>query len=356
MDLSPVFNESLRQHNKPPIERRAFDLDNVEAFMKEAYRINKHISELNQYLHSIRQSYLSAAQPPRRTQLARTNSSSSIPRHEKERKYLTDAQREQIDAETKQLLRELSGAIKNLADAENVRQSADETIALRKRATKGLGALGRWAAGGAITAKSPEEELEEAKQNTIKIHRDGVIWFLSQKLGDVSGFQASMMEIRLEREREKSKSVLYKARGIPPLDDLSGGRGSTGGYSGGKAADLDEKTGLHVEQELSEEQLQLFAEENQDMLKHYEDTLDKVRTTERSLLEISELQSTLATNLFEQQAQIDQLVQDSHLTAENVGSGNKELKRATERKSIAQAIFYATCAMCGTLVVWDLII
>ncbi|OJD36389.1 t-snare protein [Diplodia corticola] len=351
MDLSPTFNEALHRHNKPPIQPHAFDLDGVEAFMKEAYRINKHISELNQYLRSIRQSYLSAAQPPRRSQLARTNSSSSIPQHEKERKYLTDAQREQIDAETKQLLRELSGAIKNLADAENVRQSADETIALRKRATKGLGALGRWAAGGAITAKSPEEELEEAKQNTIKIHRDGVIWFLSRKLEEVSGFQASMMEIRLEREREKSKSVLYKARSValPPMDDPSG-------YSGTKAAGLDEKTGQHVEQELSAEQLQLFAEENQDMLKHYEDTLDKVRTTERSLLEISELQSTLATNLFEQQAQIDQLVQDSHLTAENVGSGNKELKRATERRSIAQAIFYATCAMCGTLVVWDLII
>lgn len=154
-----------------------------------------------------------------------------------------------------------------------MRQSADETIALRKRATKGLGALGRWAAGGAITAKSPEEELEEAKQNTIKIHRDGVIWFLSRKLEEVSGFQASMMEIRLEREREKSKSVLYKVRGVPmpTIDD------PTSGYSGAKGASLDEKAGQQVEQQLSEEQLQLFAEENQDMLKHYEDTLDKVR-------------------------------------------------------------------------------
>ncbi|KAK7733443.1 hypothetical protein SLS57_000458 [Botryosphaeria dothidea] len=358
MDLTPVFNEALRQHDRPPTKPHDFDLDSVEEFLKEAYRINKHISELNQYLHSIRQSYLSAAQPPRR-KLARTDSSSSIPRSEKERKYLTDAQREQIDAETKQLLRELTGAIKNLADAEKVRQSADETIALRKRATKGLGALGRWAAGGAITAKSPEEELEEAKQNTIKIHRDGVIWYISRKLEEVSAFQASMMEIRLEREREKSKSVLYKARGITMLamDDPSGGHGAAGGFQGGRsAATLDDSSGKQVEQQLSEEQLQLFAEENQDMLKHYEDTLDKVRATERSLLEISELQSTLATNLFEQQAQIDQLVQDSQLTTENVGTGNKELKKASERKSIAQAIFYATCAMCGTLVVWDLII
>lgn len=160
-----------------------------------------------------------------------------------------------------------------------MRQSADETIALRKRATKGLGALGRWAAGGAITAKSPEEELQEAKQNMVKIHRDGVIWYLSRKLEMVGGFQASMMEIRLEREREKSKSVLYKARGTiaPAMDDPSGGHGAGSGSRTGNAGVLDETSGQQVEQQLSEEQLQLFAEENQDMLKHYEDTLDKVR-------------------------------------------------------------------------------
>ncbi|KAK8223836.1 snare protein syntaxin-like protein 18/UFE1 [Phyllosticta capitalensis] len=334
MDLSPIFNEALRRHDAPPIKPRVFEVDALDDFLKEAYRINRHISELNQYLHSIRQSYLSVAQPPRKKQLSRTDSSNSVhSRHDKDRKYLTDAQREQIDAETKQFLRELAGAINNLADAEKVRQSADETVALRKRAQKGLGAIGRWAAGGAVTAKSPEEELEEAKRNTVKVYRDSVLWFLGRKLEECSGFQASMMEIRLEREREKSKSVLYKARGAV-------------------VATWDEAQ-QQSEPQLSEEQLQLFAEENQDMLKHYEDTLDKVRSTERSLVEISELQNSLATNLFEQSAQIDQLVQDSHLTTENVTSGNKELKRAAERRSTAQMVFYATCALCTTLVVWD---
>ncbi|KAK7542955.1 snare protein syntaxin-like protein 18/UFE1 [Phyllosticta citricarpa] len=335
MDLSPIFDEALRRHDVQPLKRHGFELENLDDFLKEAYRINRHISELNQYLHSIRQSYLSVAQPPRKKQLSRTDSSTSVhSRHDKDRKYLTDAQREQIDAETKQFLRELAGAISNLADAEKVRQSADETVALRKRAQKGLGAIGRWAAGGAVTAKSAEEEMEEAKRNTVKVHRDSVIWYLGRKLEECSSFQASMMEIRLEREREKSKSVLYKARG-------------------GQVATWDESNQQQTEPQLSEEQLQLFAEENQDMLKHYEDTLDKVRSTERSLVEISELQNTLATNLFEQSAQIDQLVQDSHLTAENVTSGNKELKRAAERRSVAQMVFYATCALCTTLVVWD---
>ncbi|KAF2092007.1 hypothetical protein K490DRAFT_53165 [Saccharata proteae CBS 121410] len=353
MDLTFEFNTALRHHNVGPLKHHEIDLDHVEAFLREAYRINKHIAELNRYLQSIRRPYLSAAQPPRRKQLTRTDSSTSISKSDKDRLYLNDTQREQIDAETKQFLRELAGSVKGLADAERVRQSAEENVALRKRATKGLGAIGRWAAGGAITAKSPEEELEEAKRKEIKMHRESIIWYLGCKLEECSGFQASMMEIRLEREREKSKSVLYKTRGsgMPPAAFNS----DTGSYQGDRnqATGVSDTDGKAVEQQLSEEQMQLFAEENQDMLKHYEDTLDKVRTTERSLLEISELQNTLATNLFEQAAQIDQLVQDSHLTTENVGSGNKELKRASERQSTAQMVFYATCVLCTTLVVWD---
>jgi hypothetical protein len=51
------------------------------------------------------------------------------------------------------------------------------------------------------------------------------------------------------------------------------------GSSGGKAwegQDL-EKVEEKAEQRLDPEQLQLFAQENQDMLKHYEESLDQVR-------------------------------------------------------------------------------
>ena len=84
--------------------------------------------------------------------------------------------------------------------------------------------------------------------------------------------------------------------------------------------------------------------------------LTNSRATEKSLVEISERQTTLANNLSVQAAHIDQLVQDSFSTTENVGSGNKELKRATERRSTAQAGFWGTCVFCTTLVLWDLFI
>ena len=73
------------------------------------------------------------------------------------------------------------------------------------------------------------------------------------------------------------------------------------------------------------------------------------------MLEISELQSTLVQNLDVQSANISQLVSDSMSTTENVGGGNKELKRATDRKSTARMVFWASCGLCGFLVTWDLI-
>lgn len=103
------------------------------------------------------------------------------------------------------------------------------------------------------------------------------------------------METRLTREVEKSRSVLARAGG--------GLQMGVGGASFGGAADFGAAglggepvsglgslgTGLAVDEEerekkkklpqldLTEEQRQMFEKGNQDMLKHYESTLDKVR-------------------------------------------------------------------------------
>lgn len=159
-----------------------------------------------------------------------------------------------------------------------MRQSTVSQLAMRKRAKQGLGALGRWAGGGAITAKSPEEDLEEARAKTIQAHRESIIWSLQSTLAKCSEYQSSMMEIRLMREVEKSKSVLYKTRTTMPSSEH-------GGMTGGSSADGDcRRTSSYaqdessaIEQQLDPEQLQLLAQENQFMLKQYEDQLDKVR-------------------------------------------------------------------------------
>ena len=233
---------------------------------------NVHIASLNAYLRGIRQSYLSTAPPPRRNYSSSKTSQST---------HLTDRQKEEIDAETKQLLRELNASIRNLADAEQLRQNTEATLTRKRYARLGLGALGAWAAGGEGHTKSDEQEEEEARANAISMHRESVLWYLRQKLQQCGSLQASMMEKRIMREVEKNRSVLAKS--------CSGTVGERGGLGDapvppptlfpGSSAALQEThpQQYNPEEELTPEQIQMFERENQDMLKHYESTLDQVR-------------------------------------------------------------------------------
>lgn len=95
-----------------------------------------------------------------------------------------------------------------------------------------------------------------------------------------------MVEKRIERVREKEKSVLYKVT-IPQeqlqrqrqnryeRDEPAAGREQQQKYE--KASMLSDQETATIESQLSAEQLQLFAEENAMMLRHYEDTLSKVQ-------------------------------------------------------------------------------
>lgn len=190
---------------------------------------------------------------------------------------MTDRQREEIDAQTKQLLRELNAGIRNLADAEQLRQNTETTITRKKYARLGLGALGSWAAGGAAQSKSYEQEEEELRANAVSGHRESVLWYLRQKLQECGSFQASMMEKRIFREVEKNRSVLANAR-PGTMSDLLGFDDAPVPTSKpkGTAATYTEPQ-APPEPEFSPEQIQMFEKQNQDMLKHYESTLDQVR-------------------------------------------------------------------------------
>ncbi|KAI6893228.1 hypothetical protein KC334_g12913, partial [Hortaea werneckii] len=151
-DITPDFNVCLKEKGSQPVLKRELNIDKIDSFLQEAYTINNRISDLTRELRSIRPSYLSTAAPSRR----RHDSNHARP--------LTDKERDAIDAQSKQLLRQLNSKITELKQVEDVRNQAAESIALKKRNQGGLGALGRWAAGGAVTAKSPEEAAEEAER------------------------------------------------------------------------------------------------------------------------------------------------------------------------------------------------
>lgn len=336
MDITPNFSKLL-QAKGCSVAQRGLDLEAVEGFVKEAYRINSRISSLHRELKDVRRSYLSATQPRR-----------AHNRDATQQRVLNDREREEIDANAKSMLRELNSSIGILDDAETLRRKT-ETELIQKKHSSGLGMLGSWASGGAVGNKSDEQLTAEALAAQTAGHRDGVLWYLRKQLESCLRTQQDMMEARLSREWELSRSMLSQAG--PSKADFAEFKPTSH-----SAMDDSDKGSSAVDQGLSAEQIQMFEEGNQDMMTHFDSALDKVRGVEKSLREISELQSLLVSNLATQSAHIEQLVADSDLTTENVGGGNKELKKATERRSTAQYTFYASCGLCAFVIVWDLII
>lgn len=373
MEVTPSFNELLKARRAPPT-RQSLTLDQIDGFLQTASSINREIASLHSELSSIRQAYLSTA-APRKTHLRRGTGG---PDDRQTPAYLTDADRNVVDREAKDMLRALSARISVLTQEEIKRQEAAADI-IKQKYARGLRALAGWAAGGglgggkdgdgaaAAAARSPEHAAAIDAERQMIEHKGGIIVYLQQKLQAAAALQRTMMETRLAREMEKNRSVLAKARGardLPPGLAREFGFEDAGSATVARSSSsvpLDEEESRRRQQnqdlDLTDEQRQMFERDNQDMLKHYNSATEKVRTVEKSLVEIAELQSMLVDNLTVQSANIEQLVADSERTEENVGGGNKQLKKATERKfSQARVTFYAASALCAFLVAWDLII
>ncbi|KAG5940192.1 hypothetical protein E4U53_007650 [Claviceps sorghi] len=348
-DLTSTFNALLVEKGAATASGKvALDVDTLDGFVKEAYRINSHITSLHRELKDVRQAYLSTAQPRR---IPGHNSAAGKPQ------VLTDREREDVDVNAKQMIRELNASIRGLDDAEQLRRETESAI-VRKKFASGLSALASWASGDGTSRKTAEHLAAEAQAQQTGIHRDGILWFLRQRLELCCRTQQDMMESRLSREMEKSRGML-----VPPAGDFAdfsptsekAWRASTSASSSDNNKDGNNNH-MSVTEGLTQEQVQMFEQDNQDMVKHYESTLDKVRIAEQSLVEISELQSLLVNNLAIQSAHIEQLVSDSLSTTDNVSGGNKELKKATQRPSAARYTFFAASGLCAFLVIWDLMI
>ncbi|KKF97066.1 ER membrane protein complex subunit 4 [Ceratocystis platani] len=276
MGLLPL----LKGLEAPQTKRYQLKIDDVDAFIREAYRVNALILDLHSELKDVRKAYLSTA-PQRKSHLR-------IAQPTRER-VMTDREREDIDANAKQMIRELNASIRALDDAEQLRRETLAAVHTKRFSGGGigLGALGSWAAGGLVsrTVKSSEQvQAEEAAAQTT-LHRDGVLWLLRRRLELCCATQQHMMETRLTRELEKNKSVLARsAVGSVPLPGVQPGTTKQRIAANGLPPD-DKLTGTSTSEarfdsngmELTQEQVQMFEQGNRAMMEHYENALDKVR-------------------------------------------------------------------------------
>ena len=239
---------------------------------------NSRIVTLHTQLTQIRQSYLSTA-PPRKAPLrSQAGHQQGGP--------LTDAEREEVDNKAKQLLRDANASIRSLAEAEALHQSNQQAL-IRKKHGSALSGLGAWAVGATgLTGKTREEAEAEEGLRQVSAHREGVLWLLRQNLQLCVQTQEGMMTTRLAREMEKNRSILAKARldarlgsfpetsfSEPTSPTRSQNHAHPQGTQGTAAIEEERQRG----QDLTEEQLQVFERDNQDMVKHYKNALDKVR-------------------------------------------------------------------------------
>lgn len=184
---------------------------------------------------------------------------------------LTDREREEVDANAKQMVRELNASIRAMDEAEQLRRETAAAI-VRKTYGSSLGALGSWASGGAVTSKPAEQAAAEARAAQTDMHRDSVLWLLRQRLEQCCRTQQDMMEARLTRELEKSRGFLA-APTADFADFYQATRTAGHGEGSSGAADYGAAGG----DGLTEDQVQMFEEGNQDMMKHYESQLAKVQ-------------------------------------------------------------------------------
>jgi syntaxin 18 len=262
-DITPLFSTLLAQHSAaaiiPPRRKPSAPADE---FLKEAYRIVReralptleqlqlranpqaaHTASLRQHLQDTRQSYLSTARPP----VSRTSTSTTTA-------YLTDVQRDALDAQTKTIIRSTLSLISRLESAEKVRVQTEARIFHKKHSSL-----------KSLWEDESAREREEAAMKMVAAHRESVIWFLKNRLEKASEEQRDRQEIRLQRQIERGKSLLHKAPSV-----------KMGAAMVSSAAQLEEEERKEVEA-LSPDQLRIFEKENEGMLKHYEDTLEQVR-------------------------------------------------------------------------------
>lgn len=299
---------------KNNIKRREKHDDSYDLFTKEAYRIYQHIDSLKRFLLMVRPMYLSNRASS--TKLNKKNINTNLNEGDSlftlfaGRHQLTDRERDEIDFQAKLIIRRCIDRIKELEEAEKIRQRNEEL-----NNQKPLALLSHFL------------KIATTTEDMLFVHRSSMTWFLNQKLMQVSQIQKEQQEIRLSRELEKSENQLSKSLYVPPVAPIETTEND---------APLDA-----FEEQLSKEQIQMLEKENSVMLEELNNTLNQIKHAEKALLEISTLQTQLTNHLASQTIQTDRLYADAIQTTEKVEQGNLQLFSAKERNKSSRKFMLA---------------
>lgn len=198
--------------------------------------------------------------------------------------------------------------------------------------------------------------------DVIAAHHSSITWYLSRRLAEASQTQKELQEERVKRQLERTKSLgsgaahevlMMGTRDHSPSSQSSSSRAPGGwlestiaatigaplpaqevqrrvpAYSPAPSSYVSEDDDDEIE--LSASQIMQFEQENANILKNVQDTLESVQQAESRLMDISALQMELVTHLTRQTELTNQLYEEAILTTSTVEKGNEQLKEAKRR-------------------------
>ncbi|KAJ1954739.1 hypothetical protein GGI12_005724 [Dipsacomyces acuminosporus] len=337
-----------------PPKRFNFAQPAGNAYLTEAYIIAKHLDALRTRIIHIRPAYLNlqtkqgrSAQimPPSGHGAGKSSENGTSLRHRFGMAKLTDIERDEIDQSIKAAIRQMLAKIRSLNElgeslldsiGEGDENSMESAKVLFKRFVSALDPrqAGKQSNGDGGLQGIP---LDISKRDVIAAHQSSVVWWLNWKLQRANKAHAEMEELYLRQKLERQKGAVAHQR---QQRNSSSGQSNTHTKDAGSSTPADAASNQmsddKVLSSLSEQELQQLQMENNSMMQEFESALDKIKETQRSLLEISTMQSQLANELNAQAQMTERLYNEAVGAVDAVGQGNDHLISARKNQAAAR--------------------
>lgn len=268
-DFSSIVTKVEQSHKIAAVEPSSHATPINDTFITECVDLFVNINKVRRTLEALRPEYL----------LAESLHDSSM----------SEEQRDTLDLNARKQIREFDGRLKHLDKYEKLRQE-----------------------------KSQKGVFSSQKQliGTINKHRDGILLSLSFELRNTSKLLLEMQNTRLSRKRNINTSDFDGLRNVD--------------FKAKKYQPELVETSIEPElQQLSQDQLQVLQQESSEILDAKMEDLQKVDQILKSVTEIAQLESELASHLQVQSESIRTMVNDHDETELTLVDGNKILKKAT---------------------------
>lgn len=322
-DLTPIFNQcvqivtkELLADVKPVAKKTAQDHLVRDTFTKECGELYANLLRLSTFTSSIRSLYLQISDE-------RSDFSHST------QKALTVEDKNSIDEEFKLKIQQVYEKLKYLQTYERKRNQAW----VDARAKSGLRSL----------FSTNTVDPQDAYNTTLFAHRMNILRFLSDSTQSVNRTFEKMHQQRYLREKQLNL-LHFQNLDDSLYDDTNLNLDLQAGF------DVVEQSDTRVE--LSQQQIQEFAAENQEFLEMKSKQFELVEKLHQSMVDIVKLQAELTLHLETQAEQIETLLDNQDIIDLDLRQGNKNLAKATDRNRRGSNIIITTCIVLGLLLLF----